>query len=72
MLAVANTGAQIEQGDLPLIFERFYRADKSRSRESGGAGIGLAIVKSLIEAHGGHVGASSEAGQTRIWITLPA
>ncbi len=72
MLAVANTGAEIAEGDIPLIFERFYRADKSRSRESGGAGIGLAIVKSLIEAHGGRVGADSEAGQTRVWITLPA
>ena len=58
--------------DMPYIFERFYRADKSRSREHGGAGIGLSIVKELIEAHGGQVGAASAEGETRVWFTLPA
>jgi signal transduction histidine kinase len=71
-LTIANTGAGIAEADLPYIFERFYRADQSRSRESGGAGIGLAIVKELVEAHGGHVGAASEAGKTRVWFSLPA
>ncbi len=71
-LTVANTGAGIAEVDLPHVFERFYRADKSRSRDSGGAGIGLAIVKALIEPHGGKVGASSGDGETRIWFTLPA
>ncbi len=68
----ANSGAGIAAKDLPFIFERFYRADRSRSRAAGGAGIGLAIVKELIEAHGGRVGAQSCAGETRIWFTLPA
>jgi len=68
----ANSGPGIPAGDLPFIFERFYRADRSRSREAGGAGIGLAIVKELIEAHGGRVGAESEEGQTRVWFVLPA
>jgi signal transduction histidine kinase len=72
MLAVANTGGGIAEEDLPLIFERFYRADKSRSRESGGTGLGLAIVKGLIEAHGGRVGAECTDGRTRIWMILPA
>jgi two-component system sensor histidine kinase BaeS len=71
-LTVANSGNGIAEEDLPFIFERFYRADKSRSRELGGAGIGLAIVKELAEAHGGTVGASSVAGETRVWFTLPA
>ena len=71
-LTVANSGNGIAEEDLPFIFERFYRADKSRSRELGGAGIGLAIVKELAEAHGGTVGASSSAGETRVWFTLPA
>lgn len=69
---VANTGNGISPKDLPFIFERFYRADKSRSRDSGGAGIGLAIVKGIIEAHGGHVGARSQDGRTWVWFTLPA
>ena len=67
----ANTGDPISERDLPSIFERFYRADKSRSRDRGGAGIGLAIVKELIEAHDGRVGAESSASETCIWFTLP-
>jgi len=70
-VTVANTGEPISGEDLSLIFERFYRIDKSRSREHGGAGIGLAIVKELIEAHGGKVGAESAGGENRIWFTLP-
>ena len=69
---IANSGPGIADDDLPFIFERFYRGDRSRSRASGGAGIGLAIVKELIEAHGGRVGADSHPGETRIWFTLPA
>ena len=71
-VSVVNQGEGIAAEDLPFIFERFYRADKSRSRASGGAGIGLTIVKELVEAQGGHVGASSSDGQTRVWFTLPA
>lgn len=71
-IVIANTGVPIGHEDLSLIFERFYRVDKSRSRDRGGAGIGLAIVKDLVEAHGGHVGAESAAGENRIWFVLPA
>jgi len=67
----ANSGPGIPAADLPYIFERFYRTDRSRSREAGGAGIGLAIVKELIEAHGGRVGAESDEGETRVWFILP-
>ena len=67
----ANTGGEIDAKDLPFIFERFYRGEKSRSRERGGAGIGLAIVKGIIEAHGGEVGAEIVANMTRVWFTLP-
>jgi signal transduction histidine kinase len=66
-----NSGAVIAEQDIPYLFERFFRADRSRSRDAGGAGIGLAIVKELIEAHGGTVGAESDAGVTRVWFTLP-
>ena len=68
----SNSGGEIAQKDLPFIFERFFRGEKSRSRKHGGAGIGLAIVKELIEAHGGQVGAEISEGQTHIWFTLPA
>jgi two-component system, OmpR family, sensor histidine kinase BaeS len=67
----ANSGAVIAEKDIPFLFERFFRADRSRSRDAGGAGIGLAIVKELIEAHGGSVGAASDPGGTRVWFTLP-
>jgi len=67
----ANSGAGIAEKDLPFLFERFFRADRSRSRDAGGAGIGLAIVKELIEAHGGKVGAESSPQETRIWFDLP-
>ena len=71
-ITFTNTGEGIPADELPHIFERFYRTDKSRSRERGGAGIGLSIVKELIEAHEGQVGAASAAGETRVWFTLPA
>lgn len=67
----ANTGGELGEKDLPFIFERFYRGEKSRSRSHGGAGIGLAIVKGLIEAHGGRVGAELAQNTTVIWFTLP-
>jgi signal transduction histidine kinase len=70
-MTFANTGPAIPVADLPLIFERFHRAEKSRSRAGGGAGIGLAVVKELVEAHGGRVGAASEGGINRFWLTLP-
>ena len=70
-VSFVNTGQGIAAEDLPYIFERFYRADKSRSRDHGGAGIGLSIVKELVEAHDGKVGATSADGQTTVWFTLP-
>ena len=70
-VTVTNEGEAIAKEDLPHIFERFYRADKSRSRKSGGAGIGLAIVKELVEVHGGKTGATSDHGRTSIWFSLP-
>jgi len=69
--SVENTGAPIPADQLPLIWERLYRVDRSRARASGGAGIGLAIVREIVEAHGGSVGASSGDGRTAVWFRLP-
>jgi two-component system sensor histidine kinase BaeS len=66
-----NSGGELSEKDVPFIFERFYRGEKSRSRAHGGAGIGLAIVKELVEAHNGAVGAAIFDGETRVWFSLP-
>lgn len=62
-LTVEDTGEGIPPEQLPRVFERFYRGDKSRARSSGGAGLGLAIVRELVEAMGGDVSAESTPGQ---------
>ncbi|MEI7849134.1 MAG: ATP-binding protein, partial [Chloroflexota bacterium] len=72
-LSVLDTGEGLEADELAAVFNRFYRADKSRSRESGGTGLGLAIVKAIIEAHGGRVtvkSAGKNQGST-FTLTLP-
>ena len=72
LVSVTNTGDGIPSEDLPRVFERFYRVEKSRDRAHGGAGIGLAIVRQLVEAAGGRVGAESRDGRTTFWFSLPA
>jgi signal transduction histidine kinase len=69
--SIENTGTPIPADELPLIWERLYRVDRSRARASGGAGIGLAIVRDIVEGHGGSVGASSGDGRTAVWFRLP-
>lgn len=72
ILTVEDNGSGIPESELPFVFERFYRADKSRNRNTGGAGIGLAIVKSIVLAHNGTVGVQSVGnGGSCFTVTLP-
>ena len=72
LIRVSNPGDTIAAQHLPRLFDRFYRADPARSRQSEGAGLGLAITRSIIRAHGGDIRASSADGLTCFTIELPA
>ncbi len=72
LVSITDTGEGIEPEDLPFLFDRFYRADRSRTRATGGSGLGLTISKRLVEAHGGQLLVESERGVgTRFFFTLP-
>jgi signal transduction histidine kinase len=72
LITVADTGIGIESHHLPRIFERFYRVDPSRSRATGGAGIGLSIARAIVQAHGGAITVASEPGRgSRFVISIP-
>jgi two-component system sensor histidine kinase BaeS len=72
VLEVTDTGIGISAEDLPHVFSRFWRGDKSRSRATGGAGIGLSIVQELVRAHGGHVAVQSVVGEGSVFrVVIP-
>lgn len=72
VVSIEDNGQGISEEALPLIFDRFYRADPSRNTATGGSGLGLAIAKQIIEEHGGRIWASSVVGQgTTVYMTLP-
>ena len=71
-LIIADTGIGIPKEELPYIFDRFYRVDKARARETGGSGLGLSIVKSIVRLHGGEVYVESELNEgTKVSVTIP-
>lgn len=71
-ITVTDEGQGIEAAETARIFERFYRVDKSRSRNKGGAGLGLAIAQSIVQLHGGEIGVQSTKGEgSCFWFTLP-
>lgn len=71
-VTVADNGPGIAAEHLPYVFDRFYRVDPSRTRETGGSGLGLTIARRLVEAHGGEIGVDSSPGAgSRFWFTLP-
>ena len=69
--SISNTGTGISSDDLPHIFDRFYKADRSRSMDKTGAGLGLYIVKNIINLHGGEISVRSDGGETEFEFTLP-
>jgi signal transduction histidine kinase len=72
-ILITDSGIGISEADLPRIFDQFYRADQSRTRTTGGAGLGLTIVKRLVEAHGGEISVTSNAESGTIFrVVLPA
>jgi heavy metal sensor kinase len=73
-IAIEDTGHGIEPDQLPHLFERFYRTDRARARDSGGTGLGLPIVKEIIEAHDGHITVESKVGTGSVftlWLPIP-
>jgi two-component system sensor histidine kinase BaeS len=72
LLKVTDTGAGILPQNLPHIFDRFYRADQARQQAEGESGLGLAIAKSIVEAHGGKISAASKPGRgSTFMVALP-
>jgi len=63
VIHIIDTGSGIASEDLPHLFDRFYRVDKSRSRADGGSGLGLALCKQIAELHGGNIRVESEVGR---------
>jgi signal transduction histidine kinase len=72
-ISVSDTGIGIDAEHLDNLFDRFFRTDKARSRDSGGTGLGLSVVKSILDAHGAAIQVDSKLGNgTKFWFTLTA
>jgi signal transduction histidine kinase len=70
--SISDTGIGIDPADIPRLFDRFWRADKARSREQGGAGLGLSIAQWIVDMHGGSISVESEIGNGSVFaIRVP-
>jgi two-component system OmpR family sensor kinase len=73
LVEIRDEGPGISDADRPHVFERFWRGDQSRSRNTGGSGLGLSIAAAIVTAHGGAIGLAGEPGAgTRVWFTMPS
>lgn len=73
VITVKDNGCGMDDNDIPYIFERFYRTDKSRNRSTGGAGIGLTITRAIVQLHGGTIHVESKKGVGSLFkVTIPA
>jgi signal transduction histidine kinase len=71
-VTVVNSGQTIPSGDIPYIFDRFYKADRSRSRDKAGLGLGLYLVRRILNAHNEDIFVSSSDGRTEFSFSLPS
>ena len=70
MIAVRDTGVGIPEDSVGHVFERFYRVDKARSRKSGGSGLGLSIVRNMVERNGGQISLESKVGEGSVFTLM--
>ncbi len=70
-MTITNAGQPIPSEKIPFVFDRLYRIDSARQRDTGGAGLGLAIAKEIVQQHGGEIGLNPSDNEYAFWFTIP-